>query len=157
MTTLGLIIFSIISIVLYANIGYLLAHWSVKCFKLPFKTDILWGQNPKPDLTVFNRFKLTLSNWLLFPFLSTIIELRDQHFLDLDDDSMMPFIYKFNSEKIYKRTMLFVWPLKVAANAIVVIPGLIIYGIYRAGRAIVHYFPTVITYPTRKIFKINHV
>lgn len=167
MTTLGLIILLIIGIVIYANIGYLLAHASLKYFGKPFaygdyKSSYRCYEDNK--WVVVDPQKLTLANWLLFPFFSARIFLNDRFYggehclpASINHFCWVPPIYLFNQEENYKRVMLFVWPLKVAANAILVIPGLIVYAIYRTVRTIVRYFPAAITYPSRKAFKINHI
>jgi len=165
MTTIIWTLLIILDIFIYTNIGYLLAHWSLKYFSQLLCEDdyrISWSWYAHSKWVWVSAEGLTFIGWLLFPvFLTKVFfsvrcdEMRGYLPLSPNHFNWVPPIYFLEHEN-YKRIILFVWPLKIAANAIPVIPGLLVYAIYRVIRAVISHFPAVITFPSRKLFKINH-
>jgi len=157
----GWIILAILGIFVYANVGYLLAHWSWNSFARFVSRDRSIN-SPWWSTNTGLLENLHIEHLLLFPitYLRTKkarFGMLEMHIRTSDDLSVMfnPFVNEF-SQKAYKRIMIFVWPLKMLWNT----PWVVMYALYKAiaylPKLIFVDFPRLVTFPTRKTLNINH-
>ena len=161
MNTYLWIIAALLATIAYPNIGYLLAHWSWKKFaelidEKPSSKTFSWWTN-----TAYSYY-LSTSHWILFPITCLRIKMSQHGSVTMavrssDDlgDLTNP---KINScsQKEYKRRMLLFWPFKAIWN----LPWIIVFSVIFALKFLSRQskkLPSLLTYPSRRIFKINHI